>query len=62
MLAAGYSLDGLWRIVERSLVWHTVSRLADSAGLGIAVLLCVLLFVWKGYGVVKRRAERMSNK
>lgn len=57
-LAAGNSLNQLWRVLERSVVWTTVRMFLHNAGLGVAVLLTVLLFAWKGYGALKKRYVR----
>ena len=57
-LATGYSANGLWRIVERSFVWHTVSHLTNSFGLGLSVLVVVVLFGWKLTTEAKKRVRK----
>jgi len=58
ILAAGYSANGLWKIVERSFVWHTVSRLVGSFGLGISVLVVVVMFGWKLSSAARNRVRK----
>jgi hypothetical protein len=59
---AGYSFNGLWKILERSVIWHTVRMTLNHYGLGVAVLLTVLLFAWKGYGAIKDRSREKIRK
>lgn len=61
MLAAGNSLNGLWRILERSVVWTTVRMVLHSAGLGIAILATVLLFAWKAYPYIRNYARNKTR-
>lgn len=61
MLAAGNTLNQLWRVLERSVVWTTVRMVLHSAGLGIAVLATVLLFVWKAYPYIRNYARKRDR-